>query len=156
MEELPRSRTPAKLSDNLTVEVDGIRLGMSRAEVAKRVQALGLRKGQPRVVYDNSDRVIGVVDGKNLAVVNGEMTRAGRPKDECLEMLGDPMSLEPGVAGCGLDVTAGWLYSVRGGGLRVYFNRDSHEQLQIAAKERSKLVSFDLADTLYGSFRGPG
>ncbi len=155
MESVPRTQARSKISDDLTIEVDGIRLGMSCAQVAKVVKARGLREREPRVIYDEKERVIGVVDGKSLAVVNGETTRAGQSKEKCLEMLGNPMRSEPGVAGCGLDVTAGWLFSVRGGGLRVYFNRDTHEQLEIAAKERSKLVSFDLTDTINGSYRGP-
>ncbi len=152
---LPRQVPPHRISENLTVEVDGIRLGMSRTEVSKEIQPRDPKDGGPRIRYDDRDRVTAVIDGKQLKVVGGETVKSGQLKETCLEALGNPKSEVPGVAGCGLDATTGWLFVVRGGGLRVYFYRDAHNQLEIAPENRSKLVSFELSDTLNGGFQGP-
>lgn len=140
----------------MTVEVDGIKLGMTRSEAAKVLSAQGLLKHGPRLIYSSDGKVKAVVDGRSVAVPGLEpRIRVGARKEVLRKVLGSPSGEEPGLAGCDLDPTLSWLYPIKGGALRVYIYRESHKELEIAPDQRSNIAAFDLVDSLYGSYRGP-
>lgn len=125
---------------------------MERCEVAA---PQGLLEQGPRSIYSSDGKVKGVVDGESITIEGLETLRVGARKESLRETLGSPTGEGPGLAGCGLDPTTSWLYPIQGGALCVYIYRESHTELEIAPDQRSTIAAFDLADSLYGSYRGP-